>query len=94
MSKKIPIKRSSLYRNDLATIFKVNLDKKGFSSWEQFTDEIGVDNRRTFIDWFNGKQAVKKEVLEKAFDILGINKELIKIYCKEEVKYTLLNNKE
>ena len=87
--RKIPIKKSSLGRNNLAVIFKVNLDKKGFSSWKEFTAKIGEDNPRTFIDWFNGKQLIQKEVIEKAFEELEIEKELINIYCVPTIKYKL-----
>lgn len=90
MSKrKIPIKKSTLERNELAVIFKVNLDKNNFSSWKEFCDKLGLDNPRTFIDWFNGKQLLKKEVIEKAFDELKINKELIQIFCEPIIRYKL-----
>lgn len=88
MSKrKIPIKNT--YNNDLVAIFKNRLDKYGYSTWKEFTDTLGIDNRRAFIDFFNGKQMISKEKIEKAFRLLEIPEELLDIYAREVVSYKI-----
>lgn len=84
--KKIPLKNID---NDIKAILKWRLDQKGYNTWKKLTDEIGEENPRVFTDWFNGNQLIKKDVLEKAFDILEIPKELIEIYTEPVIRYRL-----
>lgn len=88
MSKrKIPIKNT--YNNDLVAIFKNRLDKYGYSTWKEFTDTLGINNRRAFIDFFNGKQCISKETIEKAFELLEIPTELLDIYTDKVIRYKI-----
>ena len=63
--------------------------RNGFYSWEEFTNKLGISNKRLFIDFFNGKQYVKKEDMEKAFNELEIPKELLDIYLEPVIRYKL-----
>lgn len=84
--RKIPIRN---FNNELSCIIKVRLDKKGISTWKELTDMIGIENQRTFIDFFNGKQCVKKEHIDKLFEILEIDNKLKEIYLEPVVKYKI-----
>ena len=84
--RKIPMKN---FNSELSCIFKAKLDQKGYSTWKEFVDDIGCENPRTFIDFFNGKQCISKEVMERAFEKLGIDKELIKFFTVEVIKYKI-----
>lgn len=84
--KRIPIKNFS---SDLVVMFKFKLDKKGYCTWKEFTDDIGVDNPRAFVDFFMGKQCLPKEVLDKAFQVLEIPMDLLNIYTEPVVKYKI-----
>lgn len=86
MKKKIPIKNKN---NDLSIIIKNSLDKKGISTWKELTDLIGADNPRTFTDFFNGKQCVKKEHIDKLFEVLKIDERLKEIYLEPVIRYKL-----
>ena len=87
MSKrKIPMKN---FNSDLSAIFKNRLDKLGYSTWKELTDKLGLDNPRSFIDFFNGKQCLSKEVLENTFSLLGIPQELLEIYAEPTTKYKI-----
>lgn len=77
------------YNNDLVAIFKNRLDKFGYSTWKEFTDTLGVKNGRAFIDFFNGKQCLSKEILEKAFELLKIPTELLDIYTDKVIRYKI-----
>ena len=55
---------------------------------------LGIDNPRTFIDFFNNKQCVKKEYIDKLFDILEIDERLKDIYLEPVIKYKLKENKD
>ena len=84
MSRKIPMKG---IKSDLAWIFKSRFDRLGFSTWKEFTDKLGLENPRTFIDFFNGGQCISKETLEKAFKELNIPLQLLEIYTEPVIKY-------
>lgn len=86
MKRKIPIKNKN---NDLSMIIKNNLDKKGISTWKELTDLIGADNPRTFVDFFNGKQCVKKEYIDKLFEVLELDERLREIYLEPVIRYKL-----
>lgn len=87
MSKrKIPMKN---FRSDLACIFKKRLDEKGYKTWEELTNELGLDNKRTFVDFFGGKQLISKEVLEQAFELLDIPKEYLDTMVEKVIKYKI-----
>lgn len=88
MKRKIPIKNKN---NDLSLIIKNNLDKKGISTWKELTDLIGAENPRTFVDFFNGKQCVKKEYIDKLFEVLELDERLREIYLEPVVRYKLKN---
>lgn len=88
--RKISIKNFS---SDLVVIFKAKLDKKGYCTWKEFTDDIGVDNSRAFVDFFMGKQCLSKEVLKKAFQVLEIPMQLLEIYTEPVIKYKIKMNK-
>ena len=77
------------FNNELSCIIKVKLDKKGISTWEELTEMIGADNPRTFIDLFNGKQCVKKEYIDKLFEVLEIDERLKDIYLEPVIKYKI-----
>lgn len=89
--RKIPIRNFS---NDLSCIIKVRLDKKEISTWKELTDMIGADNPRTFTDFFNGKQCIKKEYIDKLFELLEIDNSLKEIYLEPVIKYKLKENKQ
>lgn len=84
--KRIPIKNFS---SDLVVIFKAKLDKKGYCTWKEFTEGIGVDNPRAFVDFFMGKQCLSKEILEKAFQELEIPIQLLDLYAEPVTKYKI-----
>ena len=87
MSKrKIPMKN---FRSDLACIFKKRIDEKGYKTWEELTNELGLDNKRTFVDFFNGKQCIPKEVLEQTFELLDIPKEYLDTMVEKVIKYKI-----
>lgn len=88
MKRKIPIKNKN---NDLSLIIKNNLDKKGISTWKELTDLIGAENPRIFVDFFNGKQCVKKEYIDKLFEVLELDERLREIYLEPVVRYKLKN---
>lgn len=88
MKRKIPIKNKN---NDLSLIIKNNLDKKGISTWKELTDLIGAENPRIFVDFFNGKQCVKKEYIDKLFEVLEPDERLREIYLEPVVRYKLKN---
>ena len=89
MSKrKIPMKN---FDSDLSVIFKNRLDKLGYSTWKELTDKLELDNPRSFIDFFNGKQCLSKETLEKTFNLLEIPIELLNLYTEPIVKYKIKN---
>ena len=87
MSKKIPIKING--KSDLVAIFKNTLIKYNFNTWKEFTDKIGIDNPRAFIDFFNGKQCLDKDIIEKAFEELNIQTELLDVYVEPIIKYKI-----
>lgn len=91
MKRKIPIKNKE---NDLSMIIKNRLDKLEISTWKELTDLIEADNPRTFIDFFNGKQLIKKEYMDKMFEVLGLDERLKDIYLEPVVKYKLKSNSE
>lgn len=84
--KKIPIKN---FNSDLSCIIKARLDKKEISTWKELTDMIGVENPRTFIDFFNGKQCIKKEYIDKLFEVLELDERLREIYLEPVIRYKL-----
>lgn len=86
MKKKIPIKNK---KSDLSVIIKNRLDKKGISTWKELTDLIGTDNPRTFVDFFNGKQCIKKEHIDKLFEVLELDERLREIYLEPVIRYKL-----
>ena len=65
------------------------LDKLGYSTWKELTDKLELDNPRTFVDFFNGKQCISKDVLIKTFEILDIPIELLDLYTEKIVKYKI-----
>ena len=77
--RKIPMKN---FNSDLSLIFKNRLDKLGYSTWKELTDKLGLDNPRSFVDFFNGKQCLSKEVLKNTFSLLDIPQELLEIYAE------------
>lgn len=80
------------FNSDLAYIFKSRLDKFEISTWEELTNKLEIENPRTFIDFFNGKQCIKKEYLEKAFILLEIPMELLNLYVEPVTKYKIKEN--
>ena len=88
--RRIPIRN---FNNDLSCIIKARLDKKEISTWKELTDMIGADNPRTFTDFFNGKQCIKKEYIDKLFELLEIDNSLKEIYLESVVKYKLKEDK-
>ena len=91
MNKKRKINMKN-FNSDLSCIFKSRFDKLGYSTWKEFTDELGLDNPRAFIDFFNEKQCLSKEILEKAFEILNINLKLLELYTEPIIKYRIKSN--
>lgn len=89
--RKIPIRN---FNNDLSCIIKARLDRKGISTWKELTDAIGTDNPRTFIDFFNGKQCIKEEYIDKLFELLEIDDSLKEIYLEPVIKYKLKEDKQ
>ena len=89
--RKIPIRN---FNNDLSCIIKARLDRKGISTWKELTDMIGADNPRMFIDFFNGKQCIKKEYIDKLFELLEIDNSLKEIYLAPVIKYKLTEDKQ
>lgn len=77
------------FNNELSCILKVKLDKKGISTWKELTDLIGSDNPRMFIDFFNGKQYIKKEYIDKLFEVLELDERLREIYLEPVIRYKL-----
>ncbi len=88
--RRIPIRN---FNNDLSCIIKARLDKKEISTWKELTDMIGADNPRTFTDFFNGKQYIKKEYIDKLFELLEIDNSLKEIYLEPVIKYKLREDK-
>lgn len=86
MKKRIPMRN---FNSDLSCIFKNRLDKLGYSTWKELTDKLELDNPRTFVDFFNGKQCISKDVLIKTFEILDIPIELLDLYTEKIVKYKI-----
>ena len=84
--RKIPLKN---FDNDLAYIFKRKLDQKGIGSWKELTHVLNIDNPRTFIDFLNGKQCVKKEYIDKLFEVLELDERLREIYLEPVIRYKL-----
>lgn len=76
-------------KTDLALIFKIKLDEKGFSTWEEFINKIKMSNYRAFIDFFNGKQAIKENDMIKACEELEIPLELLILYVDKEIRYKI-----
>lgn len=89
MKKKIPIKNK---KSPFSVIIKRKLDEKQISTWKELTDLIGIDNPRTFIDFFNGKQCIKKEDIDKLFEVLELSEEIKEIYLEPVIKYKLKTN--
>ena len=89
--RKIPIRN---FNKDLSCIIKARLDRKGISTWKELTDMIGADNPRMFIDFFNGKQCIKKEYIDKLFELLEIDNSLKEIYLEPVIKYKLKEDKQ
>lgn len=88
-TRKIPLRN---FKTELALIFKKRLDELGYSTWKQLTDKLGLNNPRSFIDFFNGRQCLSKEIIEKTFEILDIPKELIDLYAEPIIKYRIRIN--
>lgn len=84
--RKIPIRN---FNSDLSCIIKSRLDKKGISTWNELTDMLGIENPRTFTDFFNGSQCIKKEYIDKLFEILEIDERIKDIYLEPIVKYKI-----
>ena len=76
-------------KSDLLAIFKQRLDKKGYSNWKEFTDKLGIENPRIFIDFFNGKQCISESNIIDAFNELEIPKEIFDIYLERVIKYKI-----
>lgn len=81
------------FNNDLSCIFKNRLDKFGISTWKELTEKLNIENPRTFVDFFNGKQCISKEILEKTLIFLQIPTELLNIYTEPVIKYKIKLNK-
>ncbi len=78
-------------KSDLLAIFKNRLDRYGYKTWKELTDKVGIENKRAFIDFFNGKQCLTREQLEKTFEILEIPIELLELYTEKIIKYKIKN---
>lgn len=87
--RKIPMKN---FNSDLSRIIKSRLDKREISTWKELTDMLNIENPRTFIDFFNGKQCVKKEDIDKLFEFLEIDERIKDIYLEPVIKYKLKEN--
>lgn len=82
-------KNDSISSDELKKIFKAKLIFKGYNTWKELINVIGEENQRCFTDWFNGKQALSKDVLEKTFEILDIPLELLDVYAEPVIKYKI-----
>lgn len=87
MSRRINITLTG--KSDLLAIFKNRLDRYGYKTWKELTNKVDIENERAFIDFFNGKQCLTREQLERTFEILEIPIELLGLYTEKIVKYKI-----
>ena len=78
------------YNSELSRLFKQKMDQLGIHTYQELADKSGVKLRRTYTDFFVGKCALTKEMLENTFKVLEIPIEDLEKYVEPVIKYKII----